>query len=162
MEAKRAQLAGCKFLAPLERVVSRAEDQYCSTFYKVYALFEFGQRTLDQEVSERRVHGRKFAENELWSILASCILGLAHLQRNGIRHEALRSAAVLVSKEGVIRLYDPIATGAVANFEALSTRRGTGHLYLSPELCESLQQEGSGSGVNPFKADIFTLGVVML
>ena len=42
MEHKKTQLLGCKFLCNLERVASKAEDQYCSTFYKVYALFEFG------------------------------------------------------------------------------------------------------------------------
>lgn len=162
MEQRRAQLSGCKFLAPLDRVATKAEDQYCSTFYKVYALFEFGERTLEQEVADRSAQKRRFAENELWSILASCILGLAHLQRGGIRHEALRSGAILVSKEGVVRVYDPLATGAVSNFEALCTRRGTAHLYLSPELTESLQQESNASGVNPYKSDIFTLAVVIL
>jgi serine/threonine protein kinase len=116
MEERRGQLAGCKFLAPLDRVASRAEDQYCSTFYKVYALFEFGERTLEQEVGERRTQKRRFAENELWSILASCILGLAHLQRKGIRHEGLRSAGILISREGVVRVYDPVATGAMSNY----------------------------------------------
>jgi hypothetical protein len=48
MEKKKPQLAGCKFLAGMERLATRAEDQYCSTFYKVYLLFEFGERTLEQ------------------------------------------------------------------------------------------------------------------
>lgn len=59
----------------------RTEDQYCSTFYKIYALFEYPYKTLEDEIHERQLQHRRFLEKELWSILASCILGLSHLQR---------------------------------------------------------------------------------
>lgn len=133
-------MASCKFLAPLERIVSRTEDQYCSTFFKLYALFQFNDRTLDNEANERKLQKRSFQETELWSILASCILALSHLQRNGIRHESLRSSSILISKEGVVKVYDPVATGCQTNYDTLLTRRSTPHIYLSPELADCLHQ----------------------
>lgn len=75
---------------------------------------------------------RRFQEKELWSILASCILGLSHLQKNNIKHTALRSSTVLISAEGVIQVYDPIATGYSGNYETLLNQRSTQHAYLSP------------------------------
>lgn len=125
-------MASCKFLAPLEKIVSRTEDQYCSTFFKLYAMFQFNDRTLETEANERKLQKRSFHETELWSILASCILGLSHLQRNGIRHESLRSNSILISKEGVVKVYDPVATGSQTNYDTLLTRRSTPHIYLSP------------------------------
>jgi hypothetical protein len=70
----------------------------------------------------------------LWSILASCIVGLSHLQKNSIRHQALRSNTILISQEGIIKIYDPIATGCQNNYDTLIAKRNTPHIYLSPEL----------------------------
>ena len=36
-----------KHVVPLKDYLMSAEDQYCSTFYKIYALFAYPQRTLD-------------------------------------------------------------------------------------------------------------------
>ena len=33
------KLAGNKHVTPLKDYLSTSEDQYCSTFYKIYALF---------------------------------------------------------------------------------------------------------------------------
>lgn len=88
-----------------------SEDQYCSTFHKVFALFEYPQRTLDDEINERALQKRKFTETELWSILASCILGMSHLQKNRIHHSSLRSSNILLAPDGIVKVSDPFATG---------------------------------------------------
>lgn len=105
---------------------------------------------------------RKFQEKELWSILASCILALSHLQKEDIKHCSLKSAAILISPDGIVKLYDPITVGAVSNYETLLTHRSTPHLYLSPEQTESLNEEKSSPSCDPFKADIWTLGMILL
>lgn len=46
----------------LKDYATSQEDQYCSTFYKIYALFEYPQRTLDDEINERNLQKRKFTE----------------------------------------------------------------------------------------------------
>ena len=134
------QLNGCKHVVPLKDYLTTSEDEYCSTFYKIYALFEYPQRTLDDEITERNLHKRKFTETELWSILASCILGLSHLQKNSIKHAALKSKNILLSKEGVIKVSDPYATGQHSNYEKALNKRSTLHLYLPPEETNALQQ----------------------
>ena len=91
------QLSNTRHVSALVEVISNQQDQYCMTFYKVYALFEFPQRTLDDEINERVLQKRKFQEKELWSILASCILGMSHLQKNGIKHRCLRSNSILLT-----------------------------------------------------------------
>lgn len=38
-----------------------SDEQYCGTFYKVYALFEYPMRTLDDEIGERKVQKKSFS-----------------------------------------------------------------------------------------------------
>ena len=55
------KLAGNKHVVPLKDYLMSSEDQYCSTFYKIYTLFEYPQRTLDDEINERNLQKRKFS-----------------------------------------------------------------------------------------------------
>lgn len=81
LQPLKEKLSGCKHVVQLRECITNTEDQYCSTFYKIYALFQYPQRTLDDQITERKVQKRQFAETELWSILASCILALSHFQK---------------------------------------------------------------------------------
>jgi serine/threonine protein kinase len=162
LERRRVQLGNCKYVVGLEKLLTKSEDQYCSTFYKIYALFQFTDRTLQDEVNERNLQKRKFQEKELWSILASCILGLSHLQKQTIKHQSLRSDSILISQDGVVKIYDPICTGAPTNYDALIAKRTTPHIYLSPELTESLQLEAGQPHCHAYKSDIWTLGMIIL
>lgn len=112
----KLKLGSCKHLVHLKECLTTTEDQYCSTFYKIYALLEYPQRTLDDEISERNLQRRKFLETELWSILASCILALSHLQKQNLKHCALQSKYILLSQEGIIKMGLPFATGHVSNY----------------------------------------------
>ena len=66
-------------------------------------------------------------------------MGLSHLQKHAIKHQALKSSSILISQEGVIKVFDRISTGLQSNYDTLIGKRSTPHIYLSPELAESLQ-----------------------
>lgn len=58
---------------------------------------------------------------------------------------------------------DPYCTSQPSNYEVLLTKRNTPHIYLSPELCESLSQElTSPQLLNPYRSDVFTVAMIML
>lgn len=38
-----------------------------------------------------------FVEGELWSVLASCVAALAHLQKNAIKHGCLKSNRIMLT-----------------------------------------------------------------
>ena len=162
LEKRKMQLGNCKHVGPLEQILSKAEDQYCSTYYKIYALFRFTHRTLRDEIEERKAQQRPFQEKDLWSMLASCIVGMSHLQKHAIKHQSLSSSAILLSREGVIRVYDPISTGVQTNYDSLLTKRDTPHVYLSPELGDCLQRETTFPHCHPYKSDIWTMGMIVL
>ena len=58
----KKQLMGCRHVVSLRDYRVLSEDQYCSTFYKIYTLFEHPQRTLADEIRERHLQNRKFTE----------------------------------------------------------------------------------------------------
>jgi hypothetical protein len=62
------------------------------------------------------------------------------LQKHGIKHSALKSSRILISKEGIVKVYDPFAIGQQTNEDAAITKKSTLHAYLSPEQTQALQQ----------------------
>ena len=60
LKKKQSELEGSEHVVPLAKHMTKTEDQFCSTFYKIYALFEYPQRTLDEEISQRSLQKRKF------------------------------------------------------------------------------------------------------
>jgi hypothetical protein len=40
---------------------------------------------------------------------------------------------ILLSHEGIIKISDPFTIGCTANYDTLLNKRGTPHIYLSPE-----------------------------
>lgn len=159
---KKEQLVGNRHVAPLVKTFTNSQDQFCMTYFKLFALFLFPQRTLEDEINERGLQKRRFQEKELWSILASCIVGLSHLQKSNIKHGCLRSSSILISPDGIIKVYDPIATGSPSNYDTLLSHRDTPHIYLSPEQVEALKEEKVQHDYDPFRSDIFTMGMVVL
>ncbi len=61
------------------RIESKVFSSFCSTSYKLYAIFEYPQVTLREEISARQKENKNFEEAELWSILQSCTNALAEL-----------------------------------------------------------------------------------
>ena len=138
LSRKKGQLQGSGHLLQLEQVLTHAEDQFCSAYFKLYALFQWLPRSLDDEVNERSLQKRRFQEKELWSLAGSCVLALSHLQRQGVPHLCLASRTLLLTEAGAVRLYDPIASAASTNYDTLLANRSSPHLYISPEETESL------------------------
>lgn len=58
---------------------------------------------------------------------------------------------------------DPLATNEQTNYQALVTKHSTPHIYLSPQQCQALSEEKvQPESTDPYKSDVFTLGMVML
>lgn len=60
------------------------------------------------------------------------------MQKQSIKHQALSSQNIILTSEGVIKLYDPSLTNRQSNYEAI--KRGISHIYLSPEETDALQR----------------------
>jgi len=138
----------------------RTESNFCSNEFKLFLMVEYPFRNLHEEVDERKISDDYFRENELWSILYSCCIGLKHIYGYGGRHEALSSDRIYIEKDGLVKIGDPFLLGHQANCDSPPVHSAEQHIYLSPEQIEMIQK--SRSEYSPELSDVFTLGVIML
>lgn len=84
------------------------------------------------------------------------------MQRNSLTHECLTTKSILLDNAGNINIADPMATSMQTNYDTVFNNRGVKNIYLSPEQCESIQSEKPIINKNPYRNDVFTLGMIML
>jgi hypothetical protein len=94
--------------------------------------------------------------------LASLIIGFSYLQRSGIPFGAVRAGNIIVEENGLIRIAHPLMVLEASNFQAYSSGNTRETLYLSPRELEALRSKHPLPTHNPFKSDVFTLGVVII
>ena len=51
-----------------------------------------------------------FDENELWNILCSIVLGLAHLEKSDIGHGCVSLLDIFITSDGALKIVDPSIT----------------------------------------------------
>lgn len=147
-------------LLAVKEVETKVESNFCSNEYKLLLMVEYPFRNLFEEVEERRLTDEYFTENELWSVLYSCALGLAGLYAYGGRHESLCSSRVFIEKDGLVKVGDPFLLSQHPNTDCMSVRNHEQHIYLSPEQIQFMVQPKHQ--YLPQKSDVFTLGMVLL
>lgn len=155
-------MSGCKYLLSLQKVIPYEEKQYCSIFYKIYALLEQSSRNLDDEINERNLQKKEFEEKEIWYLIANCVSALSQLQKGDVTHGALKSSRITVCEDGEIKVADPFLTGEDSNYTAVFEDRSVQHVYLSPQLTYALLIEMSCPKYNPYKSDVWTFAMIVL
>lgn len=96
---------------------------------------------------EARLHdGKQFCEKELWSILCSCCIVMAYLEKNNVEYRLISPEDVFLTDEGVVKVVDP----ELATVTKLCNARP----YYAPELLTSHRDSPN--------AAVFSLGMTML
>jgi serine/threonine protein kinase len=108
---------------------------------------------------------RNFNDKTLKRILREILYGMAHLQENRMVHGDLRPSLIGVplKREDNFRLLDRLGNSSKPiQAQTLNLKQGK-NLYLSPELFKHiLTSTDENFKYNPFKADIFSLGLIIL
>jgi hypothetical protein len=58
----------------------------------------------------RGKHGRGFEEKEIWSILCSAVLVMAHLTKNDIPCFTIHPKDIVIDPHGMIKILSPLLT----------------------------------------------------
>lgn len=82
------------------------------------------------------------------------------LQKQKIRHETITTKSILLDEEGMVKVADPLTLASRSNLDTVYNNRHLKGIYLSPEQCEALESKGAYN--NPFKNDVWSLGMVLL
>ena len=102
-----------------------------------------------------------YTEEELWKILISAAKGLDYLRSKSIAHGDIKPAAIHVTKTRDFKICDISMLGTGKNAYE-NTRAGKERPPLSPILMDGLNKKLAKPLHDPFKSDIFSLGMTML
>ena len=132
------------------RVQSKVFNNFCSTSFKIYAIFEYPQVTLREEILARCKESKNFEETELWSILQSCTNALSELKPI----VTLNSAEIFINPDGHLKIiHDDLVD---ENYRAILTPG----INYAPEKLRNFNRMDSDLAMR--KEAIFSMGVTIL
>jgi hypothetical protein len=126
-------------LLELVQIKRVEEKNVCSVINKMHILIDYPFKTLQDEVNDRIAGGRNkpFLEAELWSVLYSCSVGLSVLYGRKMPHECLTGSEIFISRDGLIKISDPLLLGLEKNYIRI-LKRDAEHVHIPPEILNFL------------------------
>eukprot|EP01017_Pseudomicrothorax_dubius_P040946 TRINITY_DN649_c0_g2_i1.p1 TRINITY_DN649_c0_g2~~TRINITY_DN649_c0_g2_i1.p1 ORF type:complete len:1064 (+),score=305.53 TRINITY_DN649_c0_g2_i1:140-3331(+) len=150
-------------LIRLIAVNSSSQDTFCATFHKITAIFELLDNDLEKEIATRRERDLPFREEELWRLIESVAGALIYLQSQNITHGDLRPFSIFISPEGEYKIANQsLLNAGFSNYVYMMMGNNSAIPYISPKLLSNLQRREVRPIHNPFKSDVFSLGMTVL
>lgn len=132
--------------------------------FRVVSYFEYPPSDLEYELNERRAQGLSFTSDELFALAHDVLQALSHLQSMDMIHGDLRPKYIFLAehaRESSLLLDRMSEEESPARIQLANIRRGD-TLYASPVLYNSLRTQQIRIRHNPFKSEIFSLGLIVL
>ena len=106
---------------------------------------------LHSKIKEHKKTKSYFKEKTIWSIFIQMLIGLKNLHDHNIMHRDLKSANILIMKNGIYKLGD-LNISKVYNSNFHNSKMGT-PCYAAPEIWNNKPYT--------FKSDIWSLGIIL-
>ena len=132
------------------------------TTFSLYVLMEIAKRDWNADIKKNLKKKKNYSEKELINILRQLIDGLLYLQKElHIAHRDIKPQNILLFPNNIYKIADFGEAKEIKISKGLNTLRGT-ELYMSPALYSGLKDERSDINHNPYKSDVFSLGLCFL
>lgn len=142
---------------------SKSEDNFCASIHKILMIVEYLDNDLEKEITLKKNQTNYYKEEQLWYLIENVVKALSALQKSDISHEDLKPSAIFISKMGVYKIaQNNIAGNTMPAYHQRMTGLTDGRTYLSPALLENLQTSELRPQHNPWKSDVFSLGMTIL
>ena len=126
-----------------------------------YIIMELGERDWFKELKIREAYFMHYSENELFDIITQLVKTLSLMQKNNVAHRDIKLQNVILCK-GIYKLCDFDESEILnQNTEICQTIKGS-KLYMSPILYYALKRKEENVIHNPYKSDVFSLGMCSL
>ncbi|CAD8082848.1 unnamed protein product [Paramecium sonneborni] len=130
-------------------IYTTQDQQVCSQFFKIYILIEHPTSQLA---------ATQLASQDYWAVLFGYVRALEDLQNKSISHEHISSKTLyLPPKICIPSLYEQST-----NFQQLFQNNKVNDVFVSPLQALALRQKEFQPQHNPYKSDVFILGMYML
>lgn len=133
--------------------------------FLVCGYYEYPESDLEREVERRKEGGEYFTEIDLLKMIENVLDCLAFLQQGKMVHGDVRPKYIdfkQADDERPCKLLDRMGDPNPPNQVQLKNMRMNYSLYMSPSLYKNLAQKESKVRHNPYKSDVFSLGVIVL
>lgn len=149
----------CDSLLKMKSFLLRRDDSFCTRVHKFYAMYDYINEDLSQEISRRFKSKIDFRDSEILKIMNILVKSMVHLEKFKRPHSALHSSSIFVEPTNFdIFLLDNMVIKQPSNFFADSQTNQD--LYIAPENLDRSLNNVSIS--NLFLADVFVAGLIIL
>ncbi|EGR33473.1 protein kinase domain protein, partial [Ichthyophthirius multifiliis] len=141
-----------------------SEEQLCSSVQRMQIILEYLQRDLQVEIKTKKLQNQRFQVQEIYIIAFSCINALSNLQKFNLAYGDLNTFNILVSEFFEVKLLHPSINKIIPSYLKMISQTDfqTKGVYLSPLLVNAVFNKNYHPVHNPFKSDVFTLGVILI
>ena len=129
-------------------------------------ILEWIEKDLAKEVAYRKDNSYPFTETELMDITFDLIDTLAELQENGLAHRDVKPQNIFYTSQQHVKIGD-FGSSKIQDLIDFygsfkeETVAGTPY-YMSPELKLALLEDFAHTQYNPYKSDVYSLGLTLL
>ena len=125
---------------------------------------EYIKNDLNEEISAKIIEDTHYPEEDIWFFLYCLLSGLLYYKAFKVPHNDLKPNNIFLSQNGVYKIVDHTLFNNISSYMQLQWNAEINHnnIYLSPDLLRSLGKDLVEPKHNPYKSDIFTLGMVVL
>lgn len=142
---------------------SKSEENLCSSVHKILMIVEYLDNDLEKEIAVKKNQNNFYKEEQLWYLIENVVKALAILQKNDMVHEDIKPNSIFISKMGVYKITQHnIASNSIPAYHQRLTGMSDGRTYLSPSLLANLQKYELRPKHDPWKSDVFSLGMTVL
>ncbi|CAD8171065.1 unnamed protein product [Paramecium octaurelia] len=145
----KQQLIQNQYILKILDIYTTQDQQVCSQFFKIYVLIEHPTSQLS---------ATQLSSQDYWAVLFGYVRALEDLQNKSISHEHISSKTLYLPP----KICDPTLYEQSTNFQQLFQNNKLTDLFLSPQQTMALRQKEFQPQHNPYKSDVFTLGMCIL
>ena len=136
----------------------------CSTNYIVRSFYEFPQRSLKREIFNRRKNSKvsKFSTEEMTHLFYNILDAGKKLQEKGKTHGDISPFSIFHTNEGKFKLA-PYPEEHMTPLKIQQQKSIKGEpMYVSSQMLFAAKKRKTKADLDPYKSDIFSLGLVLL
>ena len=128
---------------------------------KAVVVMEEMEKDLLTEIQERRAAKSFWKEEQLWRMFKVLVETFAFLRSKDISHRDVKPNNILVGVDGTLKVCDFGTSKRFYLPQAMHTIKGT-QTFMSPACKAALQRDQIEVSHDPFKSDVYSLGLTFL
>lgn len=149
----------CDCLLKMKSFLLRRDDSFCTRVNKFYAIYDYVNEDLSQEISRRFKSKIDFRDTEILKLMNVLVKSMLHLEKFKRPHAALHTSSIFIETTNFeLFMLDNMIIKKPSN--AFADPQTNKDLYIAPENLDRNLKNVSISNI--FLADVFITGLIIM